>query len=89
MGEINPSRKEVNEYFKNIVAKEFGEKIEFYDADNYTLREIIDKYTKEGWTCWGVVRKINIKKAPKNKEMKIIGLGKKFIIFVRQIENKH
>lgn len=86
---INPKRREVNDYFGRLIEREFGEKIKFYDADNYTLREIIDRYKKDGWTCRGVVRKINIKKPPINKKIKIIGLGERFIIFVKDEQKEH
>lgn len=46
-----PTRQEVNAYFQELVKREFGEEIKFYDADNFSLKEIIDKYKKEGWTC--------------------------------------
>lgn len=84
-----PTRQEVNAYFQELIQREFGEEIKFYDADNFSLKEIIDKYKKEGWTCWGVARKINIKKPPKNKQVKIIGLGERFIIFVKDEREKN
>lgn len=72
--EVNPSKKDVNEVFQNI-ARQFGENIEFYDADNYSEEEIIEKYKNQGWEFIGKSKGWNPNNQKDGKKYRLIGLG--------------
>ena len=83
MEEINPTKGEINEFFRRLIKREFGEEIVFYDADNYSEEEIIENMKKDGWTFGGYFQSLEIGPL-KDKKIKIIGLGKKLLLFYKQ-----
>ncbi|MGC8776080.1 MAG: hypothetical protein ACP5QN_02100 [Minisyncoccia bacterium] len=86
-GELNPTKKEVNDFFQKI-AKEFGEEIKFYDADNYTEEEIINNMKNQNWEFIGKFTSWN-KETPPGKTIKMIGLGNEFLVFEKDEEIKN
>jgi hypothetical protein len=84
--ELNPTKKEVNDFFENI-AKQFGENIKFYDADNYSEEEIIEKYKNQGWEFIGKSKGWSPKNQKDGKIYHLVGLGEGPIFLVFEKDN--
>ncbi len=76
----HPTTKNVNRAMTDVAAQ-FGEKFEGGDPA-MSEEEVINKYNEEGWNLVSVLSKVEeADTAKEGKEIKIVGLGDKFLVF--------